>query len=222
MITQDNNFSAQLIKIEQALSGELPGSTAHSRMAPAHRDSLIKNSRGPAFARMSSVLILLFPDEIGEINTAFIKRVEYEGVHSGQIAFPGGKSEEADLDQIDTALREAEEEVGVNRESIQIIGMLSNLFVPPSNYIICPIVAKALIKPDFLPDNYEVEEVFTVPLRHFLSPDYFGEQDILYKNGQYVKVPGYFYEKHFIWGATAMILSELLEIVEVTGLKAEN
>jgi len=222
MITQVNNFSTQLIKIEQALSGELPGSLAHSRMAPANRDSLISNSKGPAFARMSSVLILLFPDEIGEINTAFIKRVEYEGVHSGQIAFPGGKSEETDFDQIDTALREAEEEVGVNRASIKIIGMLSNLFVPPSNYIICPVVAKTLIKPDFIPDNFEVAEIFTVPLRHFLNPDYFGEEDILYKTGQSVKVPGYFYKKHFIWGATAMILSELLEIFEVSGIKAKN
>lgn len=222
MITEVNNFITQLARIEHALSGELPGSVAHSRMAPAHRDSLIRNSRGPAFARMSSVLILLFPDDAGEINTAFIKRVEYEGVHSGQIAFPGGKSEETDFDQIDTALREAEEEVGVNRDSVKIIGMLSNLFVPPSNYIICPVVAKTLVKPDFIPDNFEVAEIFTVPLRHFLNPDYYGDRDILYKTGQSVKVPGYFYKNHFIWGATAMILSELLEVFEVTIEKAEN
>lgn len=217
-----NNFSTQLLKIEQVLNGKLPGFDAHSRMAPAHRDRLLSDSKGPEFARKSSVLILLFPDDTGEINTAFIKRVEYEGVHSGQIAFPGGKSEETDFDLVDTALREAEEEVGVKRDSIKIVGTLSNLFVPPSNYIICPVVAKTLIKPHFIPDNFEVAEIFTVPLRHFLNPDYYGNQDILYKNGQFVKVPGYFYKKHFIWGATAMILSELLAIFEVACINAEN
>ncbi|NTW25590.1 MAG: CoA pyrophosphatase [Lentimicrobium sp.] len=217
-----NNFSSQLIKIEHALTKELPGPVAHSRMAPAHRDRLINDSKGPEFARKSSVLILLFPDESGEINTAFIKRVEYDGVHSGQIAFPGGKSEETDTDLIDTALREAEEEVGIKRDSIRIIGKLSNLFVPPSNYIICPVVAKTHIKPDFIPDNFEVAEIFTVPLKHFLNPDYYGDGEILYKNGQSVKVPGYYYEKYFIWGATAMILSELMDIFEVTNELAEK
>lgn len=222
MKTPADIFSSHLIKIEHALSGELPGPAAHSRMAPAHRDKLINDSKGPAFARKSSVLVLLFPDQSGEINTTFIKRVEYDGVHSGQIAFPGGKSEETDTDLIDTALREAEEEVGIRRDSIRIVGKLSDLFVPPSNYIICPVVAKTYVKPNFIPDDFEVAEIFTVPLRHFLNPDYYGIGEILYKNGQSVKVPGYYYEKYFIWGATAMILSELLEIFELANGIAEK
>ena len=210
------SFNGHIQKLKLALSGKLPGFTAHSKMAPSHRDRLISNSKGPDFARKSGVLILLFPDDKGELNTVFIKRNEYEGVHSGQIAFPGGKFEESDSDIVATALREAEEEVGINKNAVRIIGRLSDLFVPPSNFIISPVVAMLDFKPEFIPDKSEVAEIFTVPLNYFLNHGSFGDYTISYKT-EMVKVPGYYCKTHLIWGATAMILSELLQVYEESG-----
>lgn len=205
-------FESQIASLKEAITAGLPGPTAHSKMAPAHRDRLISISRGPEYARKSGVLILLFPDEYEEINTVFIKRVEYEGVHSGQIAFPGGKFEDSDPDIIATAIREAEEEIGLKKESIQVVGRLSDLFVPPSNFIISPVIAQTPARPVFIPDMTEVAEIFAVPLRFFLNQDNSGEYKINYRNTPDISVPGFRYNNHLIWGATAMILSELLYI----------
>jgi len=205
-------FESRIARLKEAMKAGLPGPTAHSKMAPAHRDRLISISRGPEYARKSGVLILLFPDEHEEINTVFIKRVEYEGVHSGQIAFPGGKFEDSDPDIIATAIREAEEEVGLKKESIQVVGRLSDLFVPPSNFIISPVIAQTPARPVFIPDMTEVAEIFAVPLRFFLNQDNSGEYKINYRNTPGISVPGFRYNNHLIWGATAMILSELLYI----------
>ncbi|PKP01831.1 MAG: CoA pyrophosphatase [Bacteroidetes bacterium HGW-Bacteroidetes-9] len=205
------SFNGQIQKLALALSGELPGFEAHSKMAPSHRDRLISNSKGPDFARKSGVLILLFPDDKSELNTVFIKRNEYDGVHSGQIAFPGGKYEESDPDIIATALREAEEEVGISSNAVKIIGQLSDLFVPPSNFMISPVVARLDFKPELIADKSEVAEIFTVPLTHFLNKGSYGDYMISYKK-ELVNVPGYYFKNHLIWGATAMILSELLQV----------
>lgn len=205
------SFNSQIQKLTLTLSGQLPGVEAHSKMAPSHRNRLISNSKGPGFARKSGVLILLFPDDDGEINTVFIKRNEYDGVHSGQIAFPGGKFEESDYDIIATALREAEEEVGISKNAVKIIGQLSDLFVPPSNFIISPVVAISDFKPDFIPDKNEVAEIFTVPLNFFLKQGSSGDYKISYRT-EMVNVPGYYCKNHLIWGATAMIMSELLQV----------
>lgn len=210
-------FDAQINKLEKALKSGLPGDSAHLEMAPSHRNQLIRNSKGAEYARKSSVLILLFPDEKGDISTLFIKRVEYDGVHSGQVAFPGGKYEDADIDLIETALREAEEEVGLTRDSISVIGKLNDLYVPPSNFTISPVLAKSQIRPDFKPDFYEVAEVFTAPLNHFLNPEFSGEYEIPYTNGQTIIVPGFYFNNFFIWGATAMILNELIQLASKAG-----
>jgi 8-oxo-dGTP pyrophosphatase MutT (NUDIX family) len=210
-------FDIQISKLKDALNKGLPGSVAHSKMAPAHRDRLISEGKGQEFARKSGVLILLFPDNAGDLNTVFIKRMEYEGVHSGQIAFPGGKQEDTDPDIISTAVREAEEEIGLRKESITIVGKLSDLFVPPSNFIITPVIAMIDSLPGFIPDPKEVAEIFTVPLKHFMNPVNYGESDIIFRNGQNISVPGYYFEKHLIWGATAMILSEFLQLLIISG-----
>ncbi len=212
------SFNSRIKRLISSLDSGLPGAVAQAGMAPAHRNQLINNSKGPEFARKSSVLILLFPDEQGELNTAFIKRVEYDGVHSGQVAFPGGQYEETDIDLTATALREAEEEVGVKAASVTVIGKLTDLFVPPSNFIISPVVAKCLFRPVFIPDGTEVAEVFTVPLKHFLNPQFTGEYEIPYRNGETIRIPGYYFNNYLIWGATAMILNELLQLAKDAGI----
>ncbi|MCB9015392.1 MAG: CoA pyrophosphatase [Lentimicrobiaceae bacterium] len=211
-------FDRFIEKLPSALLSELPGPRAHEILAPSNRNELIKNSKGIDQARKSSVLILLFPDEVREVHTAFIKRVEYEGVHSGQVAFPGGKFEETDSSLENTALRESHEEIGLEEKNIKIVGQLSDLFVPPSNFIIRPFVATTEVKPGFIADKREVAEIFTVPLSYFTNNGVLQEYSIPFRNGNQVKVPGFMFQNHLIWGATAMILSELIYIIKANGL----
>lgn len=210
-------FLHQINLLEEALQAGLPGQSAQLLMAPAHRDELIRNSAGIGNARRSAVLILLFPDENQALSTAFIKRMEYEGVHSGQVAFPGGKYEEEDKDLIATALREANEEAGIRPDTVRVFGTLSDLFVPPSNFIISPVLACSLNKPVFTPDRTEVAEIFTLPLSHFTDHSNIVERDFHPRSGNPVRVPGYQAGDYFIWGATAMILSELIALAVNAG-----
>lgn len=210
-------FLHQISLLEEVLQAGLPGQSAQLLMAPAHRDELIRNSAGIGNARRSAVLILLFPDENQALSTAFIKRMEYEGVHSGQVAFPGGKYEEEDKDLIATALREANEEAGIRPDTVRVFGTLSDLFVPPSNFIISPVLACSLNKPVFTPDRTEVAEIFTLPLSHFTDHSNIVERDFHPRSGNPVRVPGYQAGDYFIWGATAMILSELIALAVNAG-----
>ncbi len=210
-------FLHQINLLEEALQAGLPGQSAQLLMAPAHRDELIRSSRGMENARQSAVLILLFPGENQALSTAFIKRMEYEGVHSGQVAFPGGKYEEEDKDLIATALREANEEAGIRPDTVRVFGTLSDLFVPPSNFIISPVLACSLNKPVFTPDRTEVAEIFTLPLSHFTGKSNIVERDFHPRSGNPVRVPGYQAGDYFIWGATAMILSELIAVAVKAG-----
>lgn len=211
-------FHQQILLLEKAMQDGLPGKSAQLLMAPAHRDELIRNSPGIENARQSAVLILLFPDEQNQISTAFIKRVEYDGVHSGQVAFPGGKHEEEDTDLVATALREAREEAGILPETVKVCAELSSLFVPPSNFIISPVIAYCPIKPVFTPDPAEVAEIFTMPLSHFTDPSNMVERDFHPRSGNRIRVPGYQAGEYFIWGATAMILSELIAVAVKAGI----
>jgi len=199
--------------LKYALQQELPGLNAQLMLAPAHRNRLIREGRSPENAMQSSVLILIFPGKNNLPETVFMKRVEYDGVHSGQISFPGGKREKTDHSEIDTALREAGEEIGIKPEEVSVIGTLTPLFVPPSNFIISPVVAFAQQKPYFIPDMNEVAEIFTVPLDFFLEPSEAKKHTVHLSDGQTVLVPGYKVNNHLIWGATAMIISELCAVL---------
>ncbi|UCG26684.1 MAG: CoA pyrophosphatase [Bacteroidales bacterium] len=121
-----------LKRFEDRLHGELPGQDAHLKMAPSDRIRGIYPATPNNKTSQGAVLILLYAKE-GSINTFLIKRPTYRGAHSDQISFPGGKSEKGDGSLINTAIREAEEEIGVVRGAIRIHGTLSPLFIPVSN-----------------------------------------------------------------------------------------
>lgn len=207
-----------LTKYAQQLSGllhnGLPGITAQELMAPSNRKELIDLNNQGQNARTSGVLVILFPDESGELCTIFTKRMEYKGVHSGQISFPGGKSEPQDQNLLQTALRETSEEIGIQVDEKNILGRLSDLFVPPSNFIISPFVALLDKLPVTKPDPTEVAEIFSVPLSHCLVPESTIQKSYKTSFGQEIPVPGYLFKNFFIWGATAMIYSELLWIIK--------
>jgi 8-oxo-dGTP pyrophosphatase MutT (NUDIX family) len=191
------------------LEGDLPGKEAHSRMAGAH---YIGWPEPVASSRSSAVLILFYPTDDG-IRFPLIQRPTYEGVHSGQIAFPGGKVDPTDQDLNDTALREAWEEIGVPPGDVKILGQLSEIYIKVSDMKVVPVIGTLAAPPSFIPDPREVERVFEIKLADIseLSSIETGRIPI---RGGYLTVPFYNYQGQKIWGATAMMISELLEIIE--------
>lgn len=183
----------------------LPGISAHMQMAPSGRRPELDMPGHDAVD--SAVLLLLFNNNNQTLIT-FIERAEYEGIHSGQISFPGGKTEPGDADFSQTAIRETIEETGVQLP-VQIIGSLTDLFVPPSNFIIHPFVGYVSGIPVFTPDPEEVKSVFTVDLAWLASEKSRSDYRFFY-HGKWLSAPCFMADTHIIWGATAMILNEFL------------
>lgn len=208
MIIED--FNKFIIEVERKLNQPLPGEKAQLLMEPLSRRKYPPLS-DPGIARQSSVLLLFFPDK-DEPNLVFIQRNEYDGVHSGQIAFPGGGQEPDDKHPGDTALRETHEEIGVHPEKVQIIGRLSQLYIPPSNFLVHPFVGYTKVKPVFSPDPNEVSEVFSVKMSVLLNGSARQEREIKIRDFS-LKVPCFFVNGKVIWGATSMILSEFIEVL---------
>lgn len=158
--------------------------------------------------RQSSVLILLYEKE-NVVYIPLIKRPEYDGVHSGQIGLPGGKSEPEDADDIVTALRETQEEIGIPPEQITILGKLTPVYIAPSRFWVNVVVGFLQGIPEFRPDPYEVASIIEFPLSHVNEPHIIEERKVIRMKEFTMHAPGYVYEEHFIWGATSMMLSEL-------------
>jgi 8-oxo-dGTP pyrophosphatase MutT (NUDIX family) len=200
--------------LKQKFQNPLPGQGSHIKMAPSNRMEALFGMRDMIpFAKKSAVLILLFPEN-EHLKIIFIQRSEYEGVHSGQIAFPGGKKEEADIDFVATALRETFEEIGVESNKIEIIGQLSDLFVPPSNFLIKVYVAFSSEKLDYNIDKNEVQSVIEANIADLLDNKNKYEKEF-YAGAMGLKISAPYYKVNNveIWGATAMIVSELLDIL---------
>lgn len=205
-------FIRSVEKIKLRLQEPLPGEKAQLLMAPSRRKFPEEFIVHPN-AKKSAVLILLFPFN-NSIHTILIQRPIYEGVHSGQVSFPGGKYEEADQDLSFTALREASEEVGINTDSVEIIGKLTDLYIRPSNFLVSPFIAFTDRMPDFVIDNHEVQKIISVDLFALGSKEIKSEKIIIHSSGMKIKTPYYEIEGLTVWGATAMIISELNVIVK--------
>lgn len=195
--------------IKNELQKPLPGLIYQAKMAPLIR--LNNYNPNPPGARKGGVLLLLYYDT-AKLYITLIKRAEDGGVHSGQISFPGGKYEPGDKSLIQTAKRETFEEIGVNGSQVEIIGKLTTLYIPVSNYIVHPTVGFTKSIPQFVPNKTEVNKIIVVPLEHFLYENniQFGEIELRTNK---IKTPFYKIDEHIIWGATAMIMSEFTEVV---------
>jgi 8-oxo-dGTP pyrophosphatase MutT (NUDIX family) len=197
----------------ERLSIDLPGIDAQLLMAPPHRINDIRSGLNSNDSVKSSVLILLYP--VGEsMKTVVMLRPSYDGVHSGQISLPGGKWETSDKDLATTALRETYEEIGVPPSDIRLLGQLSPLYIPPSNYIVFPYIGIANLKPEFLKNPSEVQELIEIDIAELLKKSTCTTRDITFKDGNSIQVPCYIFGETIIWGATAMILSEFLVLLE--------
>jgi 8-oxo-dGTP pyrophosphatase MutT (NUDIX family) len=190
------------------LESQLPGSFSHTKMLPAGRIPTLPANH-PDY-HDSAVLILLFPlQEI--IHICLIRRPSTMKNHAGQIAFPGGRRELEDADLVQTALREAYEEIGVASESVAILGKLSTVFVQVSNFLITPIVGWLNEAPEIAMDSTEVDEVFFISLDALSDEGNRCEREMETKTGRII-VPGFEINGCFIWGATAMVLAELVDV----------
>jgi 8-oxo-dGTP pyrophosphatase MutT (NUDIX family) len=189
----------------EILQVQLPGEKAHLRMAPTFRGHF-QHSSEPTQA---AVLALLYPS--GDKDTlVFIKRNEYDGPHSAQVSFPGGAWEEGDGSLENTALREAREELGIT-EKIDILGTLTPLHIPVSNFMVHPFLGWMERRPEFDPDPSEVQYVIEVGLRELLDPANC-QREIIFHHNRQIEAPYYLAGKEKIWGATAMMLSEVLQL----------
>lgn len=203
------SFSSFINHVSQNLKNPLPGESAHRIMqaSSALRLSFKPNNR----TRKSAVLILFYPYK-NEIYFPLILRPAYDGVHSGQVAFPGGRYETSDENLIRTALREAQEEIGLRLTDVKILGSLTELFIPPSNFFVLPVIATIPYRPDFYPDAREVEDIFEIKLDEISDEKIIGSSNIQIR-GEQVYAPHYEVQGYKIWGATAMMISELLTVI---------
>jgi 8-oxo-dGTP pyrophosphatase MutT (NUDIX family) len=156
--------------------------------------------------KQAAVLLLLYERE-AELHFVLMRRAEHTGVHSGQISFPGGRRE-ADESPVQTALRETHEELGIPPDSVQVIGHLAELYIPPSNYLVQPIVGVCTIPPCWQPKHDEVAEVIEVPLRLLFDDALKGAEETV-RYGLPFRIVYYNLLGHKVWGATASFLSEL-------------
>ncbi|MFO8000946.1 MAG: CoA pyrophosphatase [Marinilabilia sp.] len=198
--------------LKQFLHGPLPGREAQDLMAPSTR-STENRMADPADARPSSVLVLFYQRE-GQWFIPFIQRPVYDGVHSGQVSFPGGKCEEEDEGHLYTALRETREEIGVIPGEVIPLGALTPLYIPNSNFFVYPHVGWMDKTPAFVPDPLEVEEVIEVTVDRLLDKRY-TKTFCREVNEITITAPYFDAGSKKIWGATAMMLSEMLEILKM-------
>ena len=164
--------------------------------------------------RPAAVLVLIFPDELGAARVVLIERVDRGGHHAGEVSFPGGSAEPSDTDETDTALREAEEEVGLDPEQagVSIVGFLEPVWIPVSGFRVTPVVALAAHRPYLQAGPDEVARIVEAPLSAFL-PD--GPIEVVEREirGWPLRYGGYRIDGLHVWGATARILGQLGAVI---------
>ncbi len=209
-------MNAFAIRLKNEIQKGLPGNEVQWQMSSW--DRLLQNfSMFPIEdARIAAVLILLYPVN-DSVHTVFMQRPEYDGIHGGQISFPGGKKEPEDDSVIQTALRETWEETGADPSEIAIIGTLTPLFIPVSNMLVTPVVGWLNEEPQFKYRPEEVSFLINAELKRFLNTSIVKSKPFKIR-GELIEIKYFDYEGNTIWGATAMIHQELLALIRRGGL----
>lgn len=204
-------FPEFIDKLKEQIEKGLPGWEAQRRMAPAEREQSRYVRKANGTSRESAVLIWLYPEE-GKVYLRLIVRAEF-GVHSGQVAFPGGQVEPNDDSLWSTALRESKEEIGLNPDKIAQVGSLTPLYIPPSNFWVHPFIGTGVKSESDNISIAEVQHYFDVNIMQLLEPSLKHEKLINRGDGGQIVAPFYNLHGYTVWGATAMILSELEELI---------
>lgn len=209
MITTLSSFDDHITHLRRRLEAPLPGMQAQVTMAPAYRQDPSLLSVKKKACREAGVLALFFPRNEVPTLLLTVRRSDLKE-HPGQVSFPGGRREPNETLRA-TALREAEEEVGLPPQGVDILGSLTPLYIPPSNFCVYPFVGMVPQAPDLTPQDDEVERILCTPLSHLLNPNTRRREPWTLR-GQEVMVPFLDIEGHKVWGATAMMLAELLAL----------
>lgn len=204
-------LSELVLALQERLQQPLPGGDAHEhfRAHPVGDVKPVFNHKLPP--RPGGVMILLYEDN-AQIKFPLIKRPEYLGAHSGQISFPGGKAETGET-AIQTALRESEEEIGVNKDLVKVVGTLSDFFVMPSNFMVTPVIGFMSGKPVFTPDAREVARIIETQLDCIIEDQAIKQKEIVAAGRYKMNAPHFEIDNEIVWGATAMMLNEFRIIV---------
>jgi 8-oxo-dGTP pyrophosphatase MutT (NUDIX family) len=200
-----------LAELSLALSHQLPGLSAQLQMAPVYRAEILRNRVPPPEPREAGVLVLLYPRD-GQLYFPLTRRTDTVESHKGQISLPGG-AREANESLQETALRETCEELSVCPDDWNVIGPLTPLYIPPSGFLISPFVAYTPMRPTFNPDPIEVAELIETPLELLLDAATVKQEEWNIR-GTPVAVPFFQIYGHKVWGATAMVLSELIVLFD--------
>jgi len=210
MIFQE--FEKKIVKITKM---QLPGESVQFKMAPMERLAEMKRlAYKKNTAKRAGVMALFYPSISNETHLALILRKTYKGVHSAQIGFPGGKYEVEDNTLQETALRETEEEVGVLRNSVSVLKQLTEVYIPPSDFFVQPFIGLTKRTPQFILQKEEVEELIEVPLLHFMDDEIKTIQTLSTSYAKNIEVPAFMLNNHLVWGATAMMLNEVREMLK--------
>ncbi len=204
-------FEQLLYRLDAIIAQPLFALDAHLKMAPIERVQYLQNYDYSIHNPKSSAVLSLFYPKNDEAYILLIVRSAYPGVHSSQIAFPGGKKELEDVDLEHTALRETNEEVGVNPSDVKIVKQWSDLYIPPSNFIVSSFMGISENTPKFQLQPDEVSAIIELPVADLLKDDLVQNVKMTTSYAKDILVPAFIIEQHVVWGATAMILSEVKE-----------
>jgi 8-oxo-dGTP pyrophosphatase MutT (NUDIX family) len=206
-------FESFLLLISKVKNIEPGGMASQFKMAPNERKVINRFSIKRRNPKKAAVLALFYPNKNNETCFSLILRPNYKGVHAKQISFPGGKFEKSDISLKTTALRETNEEIGIKTNDIQIEKQMTNTFISPSNFLVSPFVGFINYTPTFI-YNHEVEKVIEVKLLDLLNEasETSKKHSTSYMNN--VDVPYYKLNDYMVWGATAMMLSEIKDLLK--------
>lgn len=211
------NFQEFLQYVPKLIEAKLPAFDAHIKMAPIERLESLKNINIDKKPRIAAVMMLFYPKN-DTVHLVLIVRNSYEGIHSAQIAFPGGKYELEDENFAETALRETHEEVGIHPEKIEIIKPFTELYIPPSNFMVHPFLGISKEELVFVAQASEVANIIELPLTVFLDDALVVDTILSTSYADNINIPAFKIEDHIVWGATAMMMSELKDVLrEVLG-----
>jgi len=209
------NFDEFIIAVSKIKNIPLPAEASQFKMSPPFRRALIdKQKDAMKNAKKAGVLALFYPDVAQQTKLVLTLRKTYKGVHSAQIGFPGGKLEPQDISLERAAVRETFEEVGVPLRQIEVLRPLTEVYIPPSNFYVQPFIGVCRTTPTFVKQDNEVEEVIEVSLNHFMDDKSVISKMVETSYSVKIDVPAYELNGHVVWGATAMMLSEIKDLLK--------
>ena len=201
--------------IQDIVSVDLPATLAHIKMAPLERVQKIREGFDDLESARKAAVMMLFYPKNNCTHLVLIVRNSYPGLHSSQIAFPGGKVETIDFDLKETALRETHEEIGVHPSKINVIRAFTSVYIPPSNFLVHPFLGISKEGLDFKLQEEEVAGVIEMPLSLLLDDSIISSKELETSYAKSIDVPIFQIGEHIVWGATAMMLSELKDVLNV-------